>query len=142
MSIKTEPLVDSYTLNIDQDEEKETIYLVHSNVFDSYNLPEDYNIDEDMIAMLIVEDQDNIFSYLLCTLFMTSSSADEFFNILFSQTWKTDISLRFADFDHDGLAEILVKSNELQAESFDVWELFSIKGNKFTNLVTFEGPNE
>jgi hypothetical protein len=73
---------------------------------------------------------------------MRSETEEVFYSSLFGQDWKTDLNLYFADFDHDGSVEILVKGKELQPEPFMKYELYSIKGNKFSQILTFEGPNE
>jgi hypothetical protein len=138
----TQPEIFTYTLNVDEDSDLETVYLIHSTTFDEFNFPDNYVMNEDLVTLLIVENQDKVFAFVLSQAFMRSETEEVFYSSLFGQDWKTDLNLYFADFDHDGSVEILVKGKELQPEPFMKYELYSIKGNKFSQILTFEGPNE
>ncbi len=133
INISQELMTKSFKLNIDKDENTETVYLVYNEM----TYP---NVDEDKISLIILEDDEKIIGSELCKTTFRSQNDNEFWYSGYKGDWKENISLRFADFDHDGFAEILLDCKLLELESPDYHELYKISNDGLKLISEISGP--
>jgi hypothetical protein len=126
--------VKSYSLDIDNDKEKETVYLI-------YDTMNNFIVDEDKIELLLVEDGNNFQYREICVLDFRSKNANEYF-ANYMDTWREDLDVRLSDFDHDGNVEILLDSVCVDFEPFDYHELFEVTADGLKLIASISGPGE